>query len=92
MNEKKEQKNKPGFIAALVKKVLKLKPDLSFADVYRSMEMNKQNAHDQIRVTNEVQPAGWARWRKGLGISRTLFWKEAADFYDPKESSESLEE
>jgi hypothetical protein len=83
MGKHKEKKNKPGMIGQLLEETLKENPELSQPDIYRAMEMSKQNFFGQTLPTCEVTPKHWPRWRKGLGISKLKFWKFAQDFYDP---------
>lgn len=55
------------------------------ADIYKNMkDMSKANFYGYMDPNRVSSPTVFSRFRKGLGLTRTSFWRKVMDFYDPE--------
>ena len=74
---------KKGYIATLIREWFAERPHANPRDLYKPMGMSRHNFAGSQKEDREIGPRLWAKWRKGLGMSKSAFWKRAQEFYDP---------
>jgi predicted DNA-binding transcriptional regulator AlpA len=78
MNDKKTSSD---FLKEQIE-VRKSESGLKDSDIYGRMGISKPNFYRNLNPGRDTNIGNLKRWRIGLGMSRTRFWKAVADFFD----------